>query len=299
MKIRVLLFFSLVFCIFSVKGQELNCTVQVNSSQIQSSDKKIFETLQNSLVELMNTRHWTSDQYLNQERIECSILINIVERISNDEFKATIQVQSVRPVYKSSYNSPMLNFLDNDFNFRYLEFQQLEFQDNNHLSNLTSVLAFYAYLIIGLDYDSFSPDGGTPLFLKAQNIVANAQSAVESGWKAFESTKNRYWIIENLLNPSFKPLRETLYRYHRLGLDNMADNKENARAAITESLDLLKKVFADRPGSLLLQMFFNAKTDEIIKVYAQQAFPEEKSRVVNTLNMVDPSNSSKYQEILK
>lgn len=299
MKLLFKLFSVVLFLTSPAIAQELNCSVVVNASQVQTSDKKIFESLQNSIFEMMNNRRWTNDQFLNQERIECSILINIVERISNDEFKATIQVQSVRPIYKSSYNSPVFNFLDNDFNFRYLEFQQLEFEDNNHLSNLTSVLAFYAYIIIGLDYDTYSPEAGTPYFLKAQNVVTNAQAGAEGGWKAFEGTKNRYWVVENLLNPSFKPLREAMYKFHRGGLDNMADNKENGRGAVTEAIDLLKKVYADKPGSLLLQLFFNAKTDEIIKIYTGQAFPEEKNRVLNTLNLVDPSNSNKYQEILK
>jgi hypothetical protein len=283
----------------TLSAQELNCTVKVESAQIQSSDKKIFETLETSIFEFMNNRRWTNDQYLNQERIECNILINITERISNDEFKATLQVQSRRPVYKSSYNSTVFNFLDNDFSFRYLEFQQLEFIDNAFTTNLTSVLAFYANIIIGLDYDTFSPDGGSPYFLRAQNIVNNAQNAPEKGWKAFEGTRNRYWLTENLMSPIFRPQRECMYKYHRGGLDIMSDNKENGRAAVTEAIELLRKVHSERPGAFLMQLFFNAKTDEIISIYSQ-AFPDEKNRIINTLTVIDPSNGSKYQqEIMK
>lgn len=278
-------------------AQELNCQVVVNATQVQSSDKKIFETLQTSLTEFMNNRRWTNDQYLNQERIDCSIFINVSER-SNDEFKATIEVQSRRPVYRSSYFTPIFKYQDNDFNFKYLEFQQLEFIENTYQNNLTSVLAFYAYMLIGYDYDTFSLEGGTPFYLKAQAVVNNAQNATEVGWKAYENTRNRYWLVENALNPLFKAERETFFKYHRQGLDNMTDNKENARAAITESIELLKKVFAEKPGSLWLQLFFTAKADEIINIYSQ-AYTEEKNRIINTLTVIDPSNGTKYQDILK
>lgn len=280
---------------FSSYAQELNCSVQVNSSQIQSSDKKIFETMQTAIREFMNNRKWTNDQFLNQERIECSLLITVSER-SSDEMKATIQVQGRRPVHKSSYYSTLLNFNDLDFTFRYLEYQPLDYNEQSHLSNLTSVLAFYAYIIIGLDYDSFSLNGGTPYFQKAQTIISNAQNAPDKGWKAFEGTRNRYWLVENLLNPQFAPQREGWYKYHRLGLDMMADNVENGRKEVTESLDLEKKVYQEKPGSLLLQVFFNAKTDELINIYSQ-AFPDEKARVATLLSEIDPSNANKYQKI--
>jgi hypothetical protein len=296
---KLLFLLAFLFVVSTASAQELNCTVEVNTSQIQSSDKKIFETLKTAVFEFVNNRKWTNDQFLNQERIECSILINITERVSADEFKATIQIQSRRPVFKSSYNSTLMNYLDNEFQFRYLEFQPLDFIDNTFTSNLTSVLAFYSYIVIGLDYDTFSPMSGTPYFQKAQNIVNTSQSAAEGGWKAFEGTKNRYWIVENLLSPYFMPLRSALYKFHRQGLDAMTENKETARAAITESLQTLKSVYDNKPGALLLQMFFNAKTDEIVNIYSTQATPEEKNKVYNVMSVIDPSNISKYQEILK
>jgi len=296
LKISGLLFFLISFSV--LKAQELNCIVQVNSDQIQTSDKKIFETLQTAIFEFMNNRRWTNDQFLNQERIECSVLINITERTSSDQFKATIQIQSRRPVYKASYNTPVFNFLDNDFEFKYIEYQPLEFNETQFTTNLTSVLAYYAYVVIGLDYDTFSPEGGSPYFQKAQLVVNNAQSSSEKGWKAYENVRNRYWITENLLNPSFKPLRAAYYKYHRQGFDLMTENKDNARFAITESIEMLRKVQADKPGSVLMQLFFVAKAEEIVNVYSQ-AFPDEKNKVVNTLNQIDPANAQKYEEIIK
>jgi hypothetical protein len=284
------------FTFLGAYAQELNCTVQVLSPQIQGTDKRIFETFQSAIYEFMNNRRWTDDQFLNQERIECNILINVTKRHSNDEFEGTIQVQSRRPVYKSSYNSPLLNHLDESFSFRYLEYQPLEFNDNSHLTNLTSVLAFYAYVIIGYDYDSYGLLGGTPVFLKAQNIVNNAQNVSEKGWKAFENSKNRYWVAENLLNPTFKPLRESMYKFHRKGLDIMTEKKDDARLEITESIESLRKIHRDKPGSLLMTMFFNAKSDELVNIYSK-AFPDEKSKIVSLLGEIDPANTSKYQRI--
>lgn len=294
---RILIFLTL----FTVSGvafaQELNCQVSVLTPQIQASDKTIYETLQTTIREFMNNRTWTSDQFLNQERIECSMIITISERTSVDDFKANIQIQSRRPVYKTSYNSPMFNHQDNDFNFRYVQDQTLEFDEANINSNLTAVLAYYAYIIIGLDYDSFSPEGGNPYFTKAQTVVSNAQVLAERGWKAFESSRNRYWISENLLNVSFKPLRNTLYTYHRLGFDKLSEDQLNARAAITESLKDLRRVYNDKPNSFLMQVFFNAKADEIINLYSQ-ATPDEKNQVVQVLSQIDPANSLKYQGII-
>ncbi len=278
-------------------SQELNCKVQVLSQSIQGTDKRVFETLQTAIYEFINNRKWTNDAFKNIERIDCSILINVTERPSTEEFKATLQVQARRPVFKSSYNSVLLNYNDNDFQFKYLESQPLEFTENVHLSNLTSVLAYYAYLIIGLDYDSFSLDGGTPYFQKALAIVNNAQSGSDIGWKAFDGSKNRYWVINNMLDASFVSLRDCMYKYHRLGIDMMAENKESGRTAILEGLEELRKVHQIKPLSYSLQVFFNAKSDEIINIFSG-AFPDEKAKIVNLLNEIDPTNSNKYQKIL-
>jgi hypothetical protein len=260
-----------------VHAQEMNCQVQVNANQVQTSDRKIFETLQHDLNEFVNNKRWTGDQFLQHERIECSMLINITERLSTDEFKATIQVQSRRPVFSTSYNSPLLNYIDKEFTFKYVEFYPLEFNESQFLNNLTSVVAYYVYITLAFDYDSFSPEGGTPYFVKAQNIVTHAQNAVESGWKAFEGTQNRYWLTEEILNVQFRPLRECMYLYHRKGLDDMSEKVAPSRAQILEALKKLRKVNQDKPGSFCMQVFFQAKSDEIINIFSQ-ALPMKKTR---------------------
>lgn len=282
---------------FQAAAQELNCQVSVLTPQIQASDKSIYETLQTTIREFLNNRSWTNDQFLNQERIECSMVITISERTSVDEFKANIQIQSRRPVYKSSYNSPLFNHQDNDFTFRYVQDQNLEFDEANINSNLTAVLGFYAYLIIGLDYDSYSLEGGTPYYTKAQTIVSNAQQLPDRGWKAFETSRNRYWLVENLLNVSFKPLRNAMYTYHRMGFDKMSEDMVNARQATTEAIKSLRNVYNDKPNSFLMQVFFNAKSDEVMNLYSQ-ANMDEKNQVVQVLTLIDPANTLKYQGLL-
>ncbi len=278
-------------------AQELNCNVTVLTPQIQSSDKKIYTTLQTAIYEFMNNTRWTNDQFTNQERIECSIQINISERISNDEFKGTIQVQSRRPVYKTSYYSPLLNINDENFQFRYIEFQTIEFNESGSNPGLSAILAFYAYLIIGVDYDTFSPYGGSPFLQKTQTIVANQQNSPERGWRAFESDRNRYWLAENLNNPVFKPLRDLLYTYHRQGLDIMSDQKEESITVIASSIEGLRALHSDKPGSFLMQTFLFAKADEIINIFSG-AYPDVKVKMVNALNEFDPANGTRYQTIM-
>lgn len=292
---KLLVIVSLLFCKFSF-AQELNCQVQVLSQQIAGSDKRAFEALQTAIFEFMNNRKWTNETFKLEERIDCSILINLTDKVSSDEYKGTFQVQSRRPVFKSSYNSVLLNYNDNDFQFKYVENQPIEFNDNSFTGNLPAMLGYYAYLIIGLDYDSFSLNGGTPYLQKALSIVNTAQDASEPGWKAFENNKNRYWLINNLMDASFVPLRECYYTYHRKGLDAMVDNKEAGRAVIAESIESLKKVHAAKPLSFNMQVFFNAKSDEIINIFSG-AFTDEKAKIVNTLNEIDPTNSNKYAKI--
>ncbi len=292
-----LISFLFIFFSFHAFSQELNCQVQVITPTISGSDKSIYETLQTSIREFLNNRKWTQDQFLNQERIECSILINVKSRLSTDEFEATIQVSSGRPVYKTSYKAPILNLLDKDFTFRYVQDQTLEYDEASITSNLTAVLAYYANLLIGFDYDSFSADGGSPYFSKAQNIVSSAQSLPDKGWKAFESTQNRYWITENLLNVSFKPFRNTLYKYHRIGFDKMSENLPEARAAILESIKDLKKVHQDKPGSYLMQVFFDTKADEIVNLFTEASI-DEKNQLVQVLNLIDPGHTDRYNTIL-
>ena len=211
-------------------------------------------------------------------------------------FNGSIQVQARRSVYKSSYNSLLVNILDKNFSFKYVEYQPLEFVENTFTSNLTSVLAYYANLIIGTDYDSFSLEGGTPYLQKAQTIVSNAQSSSDKGWKFNEDDKNRYWIVENLLNSTFKPLRECIYKYHRNGFDVMADDLATGRGAALSSLELLKKVYESKPSSYSLQLFFLAKSEEIVTLFSL-AEPSEKTKVMALLNELDPANTAKYNKI--
>lgn len=281
-----------------IHAQELNCTVKVITAQLQTADPKIFQTLQKSVYEFMNNRKWTNDNFKSGERIECSILINITQEISSDKFGAQISVQSNRPVYNSGYNSTMLNWVDKDFQIQYAEYQPLEFDENNFLSNLTSVLAYYAYTIIGFDYDSFSPSGGTPYFQKALTIVNAAQSGSEPGWKSYESLRNRYWLITNLLDTKFADVRTFLYKYNREGLDKMYQNPDQGRKAITESLGLLSKANENAPNSMIMQVLLQAKSDELVNIYSK-ATPQEKSTAVQILSKLDASNSSKYQAIMK
>ncbi len=294
----------LIICFLFVSNlivaQELNFRVQVVSQQIQGSNKHIFESMQKDIYEFLNNRKWTDNIFANDERIECNLLINLTDQISADEFKGTIQVQSNRPIYGTNYNSVILNFKDNDVQFRYVEFQSMEFSENSNMSNLTSLLAYYAYIVIGLDYDSFSLDGGTSYFQKAEKIVTNAQSAQEKGWKSFESQRNRYWLIENVLNPKYAPVREFYYRYHRNGLDVMAEKLADGQTEITETLKLLQKVYREKPSPFMtfLQVVFDAKSDEFVNIFSE-SYPDEKIRANNLLKEIDPANSTKYQKIIQ
>lgn len=283
-------------------GQELQCNIQVVSQQIQGTNKQVFRTLQGALFEFMNNRNWTNHVYDIDERIECNIMLNLTDQISADEFKGTLQVQSRRPVYGTSYNTVLLNYMDNDLHFRYVEYQPLEFNESTHTSNLTSILAFYAYIILGLDYDSFAYEGGSEFFRKAEQIVNNAQNAQERGWKAFESKdhKNRYWLINNIMDDEFSPVREFYYRYHRLGLDVMDEKVNEGRAEIAESLKLLQEVQRNRPDPFmhLLQVVFDAKADEFVNIFSE-SFTDEKNRVFTLLSEIDPANSTKYEKIIQ
>ena len=283
-------------------AQELKCSVQVVHPKVQGTNTQIFQTLQNSIYEFMNNTKWTDNVFGNLERIESNILINVSEYDGNDVFVATIQVQSSRPVYNTSYNTVLLNYKEEvgEFRFRYIDQQSLEFNENTHLANLTSVLAFYAYIIIGLDYDSFSIEGGTKYFQKAQTIVNNAQSSSDIGWKAYESKKqnNRYFLIKDIMTKQSGSIRRVLYRYHRLGLDMMSQNTAGARSTIANDFKLLQRVYRERPNSLMLKIFFSAKSDEIINIFSE-AQDVEKKQVYNIVKEIDLVNSTKYEKLIK
>ena len=295
-KIVVCLLF--IATVFNANSQELLCNVRVNSSQVQTSDRKVFQTMQTEIYEFINNRKWTTTNIQNEERIECTIMINISKKISNDEYEGSIQIQSTRPIYGTSYKSTLFNYLDNNFKFKYLEYQSLEFSESTHMSNLTSVLAFYVNIILGLDFATFSEDGAYEYFSKAQKIVSNAQNVRETGWKAFESDKNRYWLVHDLMDQRYADIHMCMYRYHRTGMDNLAEDPDDARFEITEALESLKSIYRENSSAFILKLFFDAKADEIVKIYSE-AFPNEKARIVKTLVEIDPSHSTKYQAILK
>ncbi len=294
-----ILFFLLLILPFMSYQQELRCNVQINSQKIQGTNRQVFQTLQTAVYEFLNNTSWTNHIYGQDERIECNIMLTLSEQIGSDEFKGSIQIQSRRPVFGTSYNTTMLNIVDNNLHFRYVEFDQLEFSENRHDNNLTAILAYYAYVILGFDYDSFSYLGGTEYFQLAEKIVNNAQNATERGWKAYEGNrKNRYWLVENVLNSRYRPLREVYYKYHRLGLDRMSDKLAEGRAEIAEVLTNVQRVYREKPDPQMyyLQLFFDAKSDELVNIFSE-SFPAEKTRVLNILNEVDNANASKYNRI--
>lgn len=279
-------------------SQEFMCQVTVNSPQVEGTDKKVFQTLQSELYEFVNNRKWTNFVYKTEERIECSMMITISERPSSDQFKAKVNIILQRPVYKSSYNTNLLNLVDKDFDFTYVEYQPLDYSDDAFSSNLTSMVAYYIYVMLGIDADSFSRNGGTPYFEKARAVVNSAQNAPQRGWKAFESQKNRYWLIENLLNNTYSQFREGMYTYHRTGLDLMSENMDLGRSGVNDCLESIQRVNREKNGLYVVQLFIDAKRDELINIYSQSS-PMDKSKAVNILKEIDPANSSKYAAIMQ
>jgi hypothetical protein len=297
---KYLLIVILIIIPGSVFSQELNCNVQVSAQKIQGSNRQMFENMQRDIYEFMNNTVWTNHVFSYSERIDCNILININNQLSADEFSGTIQVQLKRPVFNTTYSSTVLNFTDNNFKFRYVEFQPLEFDPTTYRSSLVSVLAYYAYLILGFDYDSFAPEGGTEFFQMAEKIVLNAQNAPEMGWKPYDGSRNRnrYWLVKNILDKEYEGVRQFIYEYYINGLDKMESKVAEARTSMVESLKLVQEVYRKKPDPFmyLVQVVMETKSDELINVYSE-AFPEEKSRVVQILTEIDPANKSKYEKI--
>ena len=281
-------------------AQELNCNIQVSAQRIQGSNRQVFENMQRDLYEFMNNTVWTNHVFSYAERIDCNILINLNDQLSADEFKGTIQVQLSRPVFNTTYKSTMLNFIDNNFQFKYVEFQPLEFDPSTYRSSLVSVLAYYTYIILGIDYDSFSPMGGTEFYQMAEKIVTSAQNAPESGWKPYDGSRNRnrYWLVKNCLDKEYEGIRQFIYDYDMNGLDKMESRIAEARTSMVESLKLVQDVYRKKPDPFMYleQIIMDAKSDEIINIFTD-AFPEEKSRVIQILTEIDPANKAKYEKI--
>jgi len=292
-----------VFGISGLHAQELRCKVTVNSNQIPQVDRSIFDALETGITEFMNSTNWTSDVYEEFEKIECQIFINVTEqekdpsgKLVADAYRGTITIIAQRRIYETTYDSPLLNHQDQDFTFSYIPYQQFLWAENSAQANLTSVLGFYAYLIIGLDMDSFSPEGGTDILNKALNVINNSQNLGDRGWRAMEGKQNRYWIINDYLNSAFKALREIYYAYHRQGLDIMLGDEKKGREGVIAAIKRLEEVWDQRPNAFLLQIFFNAKRNEILQ-FMGSLTPPERMELVPVLKKVDPAQGSRYESI--
>ena len=281
-----------------LQAQELKCDVRVNSSQVEGSDKTIYQNLQSSLYEFLNNNKFTDINFRQNEKIECSILVNIKSR-EGDYFTAEISVGLTRPVYKSNYNSTLFNYIDKRFYFEYTDGQALDFNPNTYISNLTSTLGFYVYLFLGLDFDTFSLYGGDPFFAVAENIANTAPQDLnsENGWNS-SGRQNRHAIITDINNQTYRPLRQFMYEYHRLGLDVMSENPDQGRDAILKSLSYLQNIYERNSMCYLLQLYTESKRDEIIQVFSQGS-QKEKTTATNIMKTIDPSQSSKYDAILQ
>lgn len=303
-KINLLL--ALAFMCKVSAAQELKANVTVVSSQVGNNvNPNVFRTLQTSLVTFLNTRKWTPDNFAPNERIECNFLLNLQPTGDLNVYNASLTVQAARPVFNTSYLSPIINFKDDNIIFKYVEFQQLDFNENRvsgsdaMVSNLTAIMAYYAYMILAFDYASFSPRGGDPYFLKAQNIVNNAPDGRGiSGWKAFDGVRNRYWLVENMTNSRYTIMHDVYYNYYRLGMDKLYDDENPARAEVMNVLNLLNTFINDNPNKMISQFFFQGKATELIKIFSK-APPQDRIAASQMLQRLDITNANKYKDELK
>jgi len=290
----------------SVSSQELLARVSVLATRVNSSiDKKIFVTLQTQLNNLLNNRKWTNDQFQQNEKIECSFILNIENVLETNVYKATLTIQAARPVFNATYNAALVNFIDAEVAFKYAEFQPVEFNENRvqgtdaAASNLTAIFAYYAYMIIGLDYDSFAPKGGDAYFRKAQNIVTNAPEGNNiSGWRVFDGSRNRYWLNENMINNRYNIIHDVIYSYYRSGLDKMYEAEPEARANILQSLTQLSAFNKENANTMILQFFMQSKSQELIGVF-KKGTGEQKIRAIELLSDLDVINASRYKQELR
>lgn len=303
----------LFFLILALSGlqvtavaQELQARISINASQISSqTDKKVFSTLQNSLNTFLNNRKWTNETFQTNEKIVCHFLIVIRAALPGNVYQASITVQAARPVFNASYETPLINFQDESFNFKYVEYQPVEFNENRVsgsdplVSNLTATLAYYVYVILGLDFDSFALRGGDPYFQKAQAIVNNAPENRDiAGWRAFDGLRNRYWLMENLTNNRYNLVHDAIYSYYRLGMDAMYENEREGRNAILNTLNTLNILNSDIPNTMIIPFFFQGKTNELVRIF-KKASPEEKQKAREILMKIDISNANTYKQELK
>ena len=290
----------------ALNAQELLAKVTVNAQRVTTTvDKKIFSTLQTQLSNLLNNRKWTNESFQTHEKIECNFLLNIDKVVEPNVYQASLTIQAARPVYNSSYQTALINFMDADVTFRYVEFQPIEFNENRIqgtdplAANLTAVFGYYVNIILGLDYNSFSPKGGDMYFQKALNIVNNApENRSISGWKAFDGLRNRYWLAENLMNTRYNIVHDVMYTYYRQGLDNMYEDEANGRRSILAALKQLKSFNDQNQKSMILQFFMQGKSLELIRIF-KKAPPQEKNDAATILSQIDITNASKYKDELK
>lgn len=287
-------------------AQELKANITIVTSQVANNvNQNAFRTLQSALATFINTRKWSTDNFQPNERIECNFLLNLSSTSDLNVYNASITVQAARPIFNTTYLSPIINYKDDNVTFKYVEFQQLEFNENRvsgsdaQVSNLTAIMAYYANMILGFDYDSFSPRGGDPYFQKAQNIVNNAPDGRNiSGWKAFDGIRNRYWLVENMLNSRYTIMHDVYYNYYRLGMDKLYDDENAARAEIMNVLNLLNNFNTENPNKMINQFFFQGKSTELIKIFAK-APPQDKLQASELLQKLDITNATRYKDELK
>jgi hypothetical protein len=293
---KITALFIILFSVFSINAQELNCLVTVNSDQVAGSNKQVFVTLQKSLNEYINQTKWTNRVVKPEERINCAMTVIITSR-ENNNFTATLQVQSTRPVYNSSYASPILNIKDNEFNFKYNEFDPLIYNKNSFDSNLVSTIVFYANIIIGVDGDTFAKLGGEAALKEAQNVMLQAQQSGLTSWQNVVGKQNRYLLIDNLLSPKLKGYRDLLYKYHRDGFDNLVNDKSTAQQSIEDSVISLERMYNKTVGNFIIRLFFDAKADEIVSMYSEDTQTRKKQRLIQTLRKISPNNNSKWRKL--
>ena len=294
----------LAACTGVATAQEIQARLTVQTNKISTKvDKKIFNTLQTTLTNFINNRKWTTDAFTSSEKIQCNFLLSIEQELGNNVYRGKLTVQAARPIYNTNYESPLVNFLDDNVVFRYQEFQPIEFNENRVqgndpvAANLTAVIAYYVNIILGLDYDSFSLRGGDAYFQKAWNIVNNAPESREiTGWKSFESLRNRYWLAENFNNNRFALIHDALYAYYRSGMDLFYENDENGRRGILNCLNFLNTINSENPNSMIIQFFFQGKSSELVKVFSK-ASGEDKTRARDILTKLDITNTQAYKEI--
>jgi len=294
-----------MFCM-TIQAQELNARVTVVYSQVSTTvDRKVFQTLQTSLNNFINKRKWTSDAIDPKERIDCSFLLNLQSVQDQNVYQATLTVQAGRPVFSTSYLSPLINFQDNDINFRYVEFQPIEFNESRIAgsepltANLAAVFAYYIHIILGLDYDSFAPRGGDPYFQKALNIVNSAPDGRGiNGWKPFDGQRNRYWLSENLMNSRYSMIHDAYYTYYRMGMDKLYENEQESREQMINVLNMLTNLNTSTPNLMVIPFFFQGRSEELIRIFNKANF-QEKQRASELLQRLDITNASKYKQELK